>query len=93
MLIELDEKKIISRGGRSLDLNDPRNLKRLIDAGLRAQLEMESILTGLLYVELDMHPGNKPEFVLRPTPRSRKSQPCPPSSSRCSGTWDAYFPS
>ena len=66
VLIELDEKKIISRGGRSLDLNDPRNLKRLIDAGLRAQLEMESILTGLLYVELDMHPGNKPEFVLPP---------------------------
>lgn len=66
VLIELDERKIISRGGRSLDLDDPRSLKRLIDAGLRGQLAMESILTGLLYVELDMHPGTKPHLVLPP---------------------------
>lgn len=66
VLIELDEKKIISRGGRNLDLDDPRNLKRLIDAGLRAQLAMESLLTGILYVELDIHPGTTAHMVLPP---------------------------
>ncbi len=66
VLIELDEKKIISRGGRNLDLNDPRNLKRLIDAGLRAQLAMESLLTGILYVELDILPGTTAHMVLPP---------------------------
>ena len=66
VLIELDEKKIISRGGNRLTLTTPRNLKRLIAAGLRGQLAMESLLTGLLYVELDMHPGNEPHFVLPP---------------------------
>ncbi|HXR34831.1 MAG TPA: MlaD family protein [Candidatus Binataceae bacterium] len=64
VLIELDEKKIVSRGGRNLDLDDPRNLQRLIDAGLRAQLAMESLLTGILYVELDMFPGTPAHMVL-----------------------------
>src|SRR5271169_4395024 len=66
VLIELDERKIVSRGGRNLDLDDPRNLKRLIDAGLRAQLSMESILTGILYVELDMFPTTATNLVLPP---------------------------
>jgi paraquat-inducible protein B len=64
--IELDERKIQSRTGQVLNLDDPLTLKRLIDAGLRGQLALESILTGLLYVELDMHPGTKPHFVLEP---------------------------
>jgi paraquat-inducible protein B len=64
--IEVNERKIESRAGRALDLDDPRTLKRLIDAGLRGQLALESILTGLLYVELDMHPGTPANFVLRP---------------------------
>ncbi|HZY58691.1 MAG TPA: MlaD family protein [Candidatus Binataceae bacterium] len=64
VLINLDDKKIVSRGGRNLDLDDPRNLKRLIDAGLRGQLAMESLLTGLLYVELDMFPGTTAHMVL-----------------------------
>lgn len=29
----------------------------LIDNGLRAQLNMQSVLTGLLYVQMDFHPG------------------------------------
>ena len=64
VVIELDEKKIVSRGGRSLDLDDPRTVKRLIDSGLRAQLAMESLLTGILYVELDMFPGTTVHMVL-----------------------------
>jgi paraquat-inducible protein B len=66
VLIEIDERKIVSRGGRSLDLDDPRTLKRLIAGGLRGQLSMESLLTGLLYVDLDMFPGTPAHFVLPP---------------------------
>ncbi len=66
VLIELDERKMTSRGGGALNLDDPNTLKRLIDAGLRGQLAMESLLTGLLYVDLDMHPGTPAQFVLPP---------------------------
>ena len=78
VLIELDERKIISRGGRALDLNDPRNLKRLIDAGLRGQLAMESLLTGLMYVELDIHPGTQPHMVLPPNSSFQEIPTLPP---------------
>lgn len=36
---------------------------RLVDAGFRARLEMQSLLTGLLYVDLDIHPHKPAEFM------------------------------
>ncbi len=65
VLVELDEKRIVSRGG-AIDLENPRTLKTLIDEGLRGRLAMESLLTGLLYVDLDMHPGTPAHLVLPP---------------------------
>jgi len=38
--------------GVPLDLDDPQLLRRQVENGLRAQLELESIVTGKLYVEL-----------------------------------------
>jgi paraquat-inducible protein B len=38
--------------GAPLDLDDPTLLKEQIENGLRAQLQLESIVTGKLYVEL-----------------------------------------
>ena len=69
VLVELNEQKILSRGGKNLDLDDPRTLKDLIAAGLRGQLAIESLLTGMLYVELDMHPGTPIDRVLPPGAR------------------------
>ena len=34
--------------------------------GMRAQLQTESLLTGLLYIDLDLHKGTQPNFVLEP---------------------------
>jgi paraquat-inducible protein B len=65
VIIALDEHKIISRGAVT-DFSRPENLKRAIDAGLRGQLSTESLLTGLLYIDLDMHPGTQPKFYLPP---------------------------
>jgi paraquat-inducible protein B len=36
---------------------DPRAVRAMVERGLRGQLQMQSIVTGLLYVELDFHPG------------------------------------
>jgi paraquat-inducible protein B len=38
--------------GAPLNLDDPRLLRRQVENGLRAQLQLESIVTGKLYVEL-----------------------------------------
>jgi paraquat-inducible protein B len=40
--------------GKELERRDM--LEYLIDNGLRAQLNMQSVLTGLLYVQMDFHP-------------------------------------
>jgi len=42
-----------------------QNLQKLIDAGLRARLEMQSFLTGRLYVDLNFYPGESVHLVGR----------------------------
>ena len=62
VLIEIDQDKVESQGSRA-DLWDPAVVKALIDAGLRGQLNAQSLVTGLLFVELDFHPGTPVEFA------------------------------
>lgn len=49
---EVDIARLTSAGGGFIDLGDSTVLSRQIADGLRAQLNMESIVTGQLYVEL-----------------------------------------
>ena len=49
---ELRTDNIRRRGATDVDLTD-----ELISRGMRAQLNTQSILTGLLYIQLDFHPG------------------------------------
>lgn len=43
---------------------DPeRELKRLIERGLRAKLDMQSLVTGLLQIELGFFPDEKPRLI------------------------------
>ncbi|HVN63523.1 MAG TPA: MlaD family protein [Candidatus Binataceae bacterium] len=57
VVIELDEEKISKHGGTQIDLDNPMTIPNLIGEGLRAQLGMDSFVTGLLYVSLDIEPG------------------------------------
>jgi len=65
ILIELDAKKIAVRGVSV----DPSQFKSIIDRGLRGQLRMESFVTGVLYVALDLYPDSPAEFVQPPGSR------------------------
>jgi len=65
VICEIDETAIVSQGGTGESLNR-RGLEQMIHAGLRAQLAMESFLTGLLYIDLNIHPGAPLELVLAP---------------------------
>jgi paraquat-inducible protein B len=45
---------------------DESGIEKWIKRGMRAQLQSESLLTGLLYIDLDLHKGTQPNFVLQP---------------------------
>jgi paraquat-inducible protein B len=62
VLIEIDRDAIVRvRQGRVVDddlTGDPSQvIKQLIDNGLRAQLQVRSVVTGMLEIALDFHPG------------------------------------
>jgi phospholipid/cholesterol/gamma-HCH transport system substrate-binding protein len=62
VVIKLDANKISGRGvGGSLA--DPAGLKAAIDRGLRGQLQTESIVTGVLFVALDLVPNSPVKLV------------------------------
>jgi len=55
VIIEVDPSRIEVRGDRHKDLR--KNLTPLIDKGLRAQLALESIVTGSSMIEIEFLPG------------------------------------
>lgn len=61
VFIDLDLDEITSAGGWT-DLS-PERISRAVDRGLRAQLQTESLLTGLLFVQLDFQPGTPARFI------------------------------
>ncbi|MGA7871846.1 MAG: MlaD family protein [Candidatus Binatus sp.] len=66
VIIELDEEKIVSHGGTAIDLSDPHTVPNLIREGMRAQLGLDSFVTGLLYVALDILPNTPITMVAAP---------------------------
>lgn len=66
VVLELDQKRLSAEGAR-VDLNDPRILPTLVAKGLRAELAMESPVTGLRYVSLTIQPGTPAEMVAPPS--------------------------
>ena len=66
VIIEIDLEKMTSRGARDVVAVDREALrKEIVDRGLRGQLELESLVTGLLFVALDFFPGTPIHLVQR----------------------------
>ena len=63
VVIAIDAKKIENRGAQD-DLSDPAVMRHAIALGLRAELQMQSFVTGVLYIDLDMHPGTEAKFTM-----------------------------
>jgi paraquat-inducible protein B len=54
VIIEIEPDRWQVHGG---ERNPRKNVQKLIEMGLRAQLIMQSFITGQLMIELDFHPG------------------------------------
>jgi len=63
VFIEIDQ-DLVSRLGGMINPAEPTSFAALIDEGLRAQLQLESIVTGVLFVELDLFPGSPVNLFL-----------------------------
>jgi paraquat-inducible protein B len=59
VLIGIDQNRV-----RGLAIS--RDVRRAVKHGLRAQLAMESFVTGILYIDLDMHPGAPENYEMPP---------------------------
>jgi paraquat-inducible protein B len=63
VIIDLETEKLIRRGAAA-SLDDPAQVAQAIKRGLRGQLNVESLLTGLLYVDLDYRPDTPAKFYM-----------------------------
>jgi paraquat-inducible protein B len=62
VVIEIEPERVIARDGA--DGEGPQQmLQTLVKRGLRARLQTGSLLTGQLFVELDMHPNTEIKLV------------------------------
>jgi paraquat-inducible protein B len=69
----------ISIDGKPLGMTEPENVRKLIDRGMRAQLQAQSLVTGLLFVQIDFFPDTPITFVL-PQPSTPMELPTVPTA-------------
>lgn len=62
VFIEISKECGVLQGDGDQTLSTEETLNALVEQGLRAQLEMQSLVTGQLLVALDFHPGTSPRF-------------------------------
>jgi paraquat-inducible protein B len=65
VIIDVDRSQVLARGATGEAL-EAAGFDDWIKKGMRAQLATESLLTGLLYIDLDLHPNTPIKFVLEP---------------------------
>lgn len=65
VFLEIDQSQLLAQGATGAAL-EPGAFATLLKRGLRAQLTVESILTGLMYVDLDFHPAAPLDLILVP---------------------------
>jgi paraquat-inducible protein B len=69
VIIELRDDLIRARWSGESTLRNVDDLQRVIETGLRASLETESLVTGVLFVSLEVIKGSPPPVFRQLTPR------------------------
>jgi paraquat-inducible protein B len=78
VILNLESAQIRAMGGKGDALTD-QGFDDFVRQGLRAQLNVESLLTGLLYVDLDLYPGAPLVLCLEPGSSSYREIPTVPT--------------
>jgi paraquat-inducible protein B len=63
VIIEIDNTKFISSQTGKPRMDDDDGIDDLIQAGLRAQLQLQSLLTGQLFIQIDFYPNTPVHLV------------------------------
>jgi paraquat-inducible protein B len=79
VIIELDQSVLNQKSDNIIKISDKEFVRTMIDRGLRATIEAQSLVTGLLYVELDFRSNPAPpqfhqvveEFMEIPTQQTK----------------------
>jgi paraquat-inducible protein B len=79
VIIGIDRSMITQRGGTGAVLSQP-GFEDFLTRGLRAQLATESLLTGLLFVDLDLHPNAPLNLALVPGSGNLREIPTVPTN-------------
>ena len=63
VIVEIDNTRFIHAHPESLKAETDDDMEKLIKAGLRAQLQLQSLLTGQLFIQIDFRPGTPVNLV------------------------------
>ena len=63
VIVRIDRSRLTNRLGTSVEIFDPEFINEMIKNGLVAELDIESYITGQLYVEFSLQPGQVENFV------------------------------
>lgn len=87
--IEIEPAVVQASNGEQVTLGDPRTMHSLIERGLRAQLRMQSLLTGQLYIGLDFYP-DKPLRLVSKDPAVNEIPTIPTTMEKLAVTLDDF---
>ena len=79
VIIGIDRDLLVQQGATGASLS-PEGFESLVSRGLSAQLEAESLLTGLLYVDLDLRPNTQTSLSLVPGSGDMREIPTVPTT-------------
>jgi paraquat-inducible protein B len=63
VIIEIDNTKFLSSQTGKPRMDDDDSINDLVQAGMRAQLQLQSLLTGQLFVQIDFYPNTHATLV------------------------------